>query len=167
MLNQNYPRCIFIRTDCEIWAAKTWVIVSLETDITHFPSRSWQWHANSVLNVCLFVWLLCTSVKEAEDEIDWKDAGWWEEGVGGRWEFYKGVTCSVWWRRNRAVFLHILPLTHLLFNFLLITFPRVSLWSSPLHCFPSSRTDRDSLETIFTLKEMKKKQTPRTSVTTK
>lgn len=55
MLNQNYPRCIFIRTDCEIWAVKTRVIVALETDITHFPSRSWQWHANFVFRVCVFL----------------------------------------------------------------------------------------------------------------
>lgn len=118
MLNQNYPRCIFIRTDCEIWAVKTWVIVALETDITHFPSRSRQWHANSVFNVCVwvcvwvFVWLLCKSVKELEDEVDWKDVWWWEEGVGGRWELYQGVTCSFChtWRRNQAAFLHIFPL---------------------------------------------------------
>lgn len=75
MLNQNYTCCIFIRTDCEIWAVKTWVIVALETDISHFPSRSWKWHANFVFNVCapFFVWLLCISAKKLQDEVDWEE----------------------------------------------------------------------------------------------
>ena len=112
MLNQNYPRCIFIRTDCEIWAVKTWVIVALETDITHFPSRSRQWHANSVFNMCacgFFVWLLCKSVKELEDEEDWKGRRWEE---GSRREM--GVsqarhTFGVVMQESSSMFLHILP----------------------------------------------------------
>ncbi len=62
-----------------------------------------------------FSWLLCTSVKKLEDDAErmhWsKAAGWWEKWVGGRWEFHKSIKGSEWWRRNRAVFLHILPST--------------------------------------------------------
>lgn len=86
VLNQNYPRCIFIRTDCEIWAVKTWVIVALETDITHFPSRSWQWHANFVFSVCVFFCrpfvYMCEGSEERGRTSSSMDGG----GGGERWE---------------------------------------------------------------------------------
>lgn len=56
-------------------------------------------------NVCargLFVWLLCRSVKELEDEEDWKGIRRREEGAGGRRGVYKRGTCLAWWCRIRA-----------------------------------------------------------------
>lgn len=107
MLNQNYPRCIFIRTDCEIWAVKTWVIVALETDITHFPSRSRQWHANSVFQ-CVCARALCVAfMQKCQGTGGWGGLkGYTAEGGGSGREtgggVYKRSTCLAWWCRIRA-----------------------------------------------------------------
>lgn len=107
MLNQNYPRCIFIRTDCEIWAVKTWVIVALETDITHFPSRSRQWHANSVFQ-CVCARALCVAfMQKCQGTGGWGGLkGYTAEGGGSGREtgggVYKRGTCLAWWCRIRA-----------------------------------------------------------------
>lgn len=126
MLNQNYPRCIFIRIDCEIWAVKTWVIVALETDITHFPSRSWQWHANSVFYGCVCASLCGFCVEVSRNWEGWgKLKGCGMDGGGRRRWFYKADRT---WRRNQAVFLHIPCLRPPAFYSFLITFP----WCQPL-----------------------------------
>lgn len=97
-------------------------------------------------NVCargLFVWLLCRSVKELEDEEDWKGIRRREEGAGGR---RGGFTSAAHvWRGDAGFEQHVpahLAIAHLPF----IPLP-ISLWSRPLALAGFPRCS--FLETIF------------------
>lgn len=98
-------------------------------------------------NVCargLFVWLLCRSVKELEDEEDWKGIRRREEGAGGRRG--GGFTSAAHvWRGDAGFEQHVpahLAIAHLPF----IPLP-ISLWSRPLALAGFPRCS--FLETIF------------------
>lgn len=133
MLNQNYPRCIFIRTDCEIWAVKTWVIVALETDITHFPSRSRQWHANSVFQ-CVCARALCVAfMQKCQGTGGWGGLkGYTAEG-GGSGRETGGLQArhmfGVVMQDSSSMFLHILPSPTCL-SFLYLSASDPDLWPS-------------------------------------
>lgn len=135
MLNQNYPRCIFIRTDCEIWAVKTWVIVALETDITHFPSRSRQWHANSVFQ-CVCARALCVAfMQKCQGTGGWGGLkGYTAEGGGSGRETGGGFLQArhmfgVVMQDSSSMFLHILPSPTCL-SFLYLSASDPDLWPS-------------------------------------